>query len=331
MSPQTTALELFWTQDEFSAEEITETVEGQAADSIEVVALDASGNEVPGLQEALTAPSLFARGRVVVVRGVERLQGAGLERLKEALTTSAVADRVILLAVSERSPSGVLKSFEGVASVKRVPRPRRSALVAWVAARMRKAGLKPGRDAAPALIEAVGPNLRELASAVEQMAVRKHGSHVTRDDVVDQFQSFAEQPVWALFDALLNHQRLQAFRVLHALLAQGDDPLAVLFALVSQLRYVMRTRSLVERSASLDDQELASALRVSSGRAAVLRRQARRASWPWLMEFHRLLAEADVELKGGETQGPTVGTAMPPEICLERLVSRVLALAQVSA
>ena len=54
-------------------------------------------------------------------------------------------------------------------------------------------------------------------------------------------------------------------------------------------------------------------------RVAVIRRQSSRLPWDWLLDMHKLLAQADFELKGGED-----GAVLPSEMILERVVAGAL-------
>jgi DNA polymerase III delta subunit len=139
-----------------------------------------------------------------------------------------------------------------------------------------------------------------------------------RAQILEQFSLAGEQPIWVLFDAIVRHEGPKAFDILRRVIRQGDEPLAVLFAIVSQVRYLIRAKSLLERE-PMDESQLARALGVSAGRAAVLRRQAARLTWEWLLATHRLLAAADYDLKGGEE-----GAVLPPEVVLERVVAGAL-------
>lgn len=309
---------LIWAQDEFLAGELAERFASRAKPDEEVVHLEASSSEVPGLDEALFAPSLFASKRYVVVLGAERLGKPGGEQLRDRL--AAASDAEVAVVVTSERPPGLLTVLDGVAKVHRAPRPRRGELVAWVDGRLRSSGLDPARDAAGSLVEVVGTGLRDLAQAVDQLATRLRGSGaVTRDDVVGQFPPTAEQPIWALFDAIVAHDGPKAFRILHQTVAHGEDAMAILFAIVSQVRHVMRARSALERSPGISDNELARALGVSGGRAAVLRRQSGRLSWAWLVGAHAALADADIEVKGGDE-----GAAPPTDVVLERAVAKLL-------
>jgi DNA polymerase III subunit delta len=310
---------LIWSQDEFLAAELADRFAGRATANEEVVVLECATAEVPGLEEALFAPSLFASKRYVVLRGAERLGKPAIEHLRERLAAGTDAE-VAVVATSDRPPS-LVGALEGTVKVHRALRPRRGELVAWVEGRFKANGLDPTRDASASLVEVVGNGLRDLAQAVEQLATRLGGSGaVTREDVVAQFPPTAEQPMWALFDAVIAHDGPKAFRILHQTLAQGDDAMAILFSIVSQVRHVIRARSALERSSGISDQELSRVLGVSAGRAGVLRRQSGRLGWPWLLAAHAALSDADIELKGGEKEG----AAPPSEVVLERVVARLL-------
>ena len=91
------------------------------------------------------------------------------------------------------------------------------------------------------------------------------------------------------------------------------------FRILSQIRGIIRTKSLVERDPQIRDFDIAKALGVSEGRAAVMRRQCARLSWEWLLAVHRMCAEADHELKGGED-----GAVLPSEVVMERVVAGAL-------
>jgi DNA polymerase-3 subunit delta len=314
-----TNVHLILAEDEFLAGELVARLRTAMPPDTEEIRLDPESGDLPNLEEALFAQSLFASERFVVIEQAERLQAAGIKRLYDALARTPPAT-IAVIAVSERVPAALLKAVQTFAKTHRVPRPKRGELVNWVAKRLQAAGATHDRESPGLLVEALGSNLHDLARAIDQLTTRTNT--VTKDDVHAHFPRVAEQPVWALFDALGQGDGRKAFRVLHALLDHGEDAIAILFPLVSQIRYVMRAKSAVERSPSLNESQLAQALGVSPGRAAVLRRQSARLSWEWLLRMHRLAAEADFDLKGGD-EVRIVGV-LPPEIVLERLVDAAL-------
>jgi DNA polymerase-3 subunit delta len=311
-------IQLIWADDEFLASEMVAEITAKAGQDDEVVSLVCDGG-IPGLEEALFASSLFAKRRYVVIRKAESLKKPDIEMLATALGASAADPEVAIVATSDYQPTQLVKALHDFATLKKLARPRRGQLVAWVAKRMKFAGLRPNGDAAGTLVEAVGEGLRDLASAVDQLALRLGArTTVTRDVVLQHFSLKAEQPTWVLFEAIVRHEGPKALETLRRSLRAGDAPLAILGAIVSQVRYLIRAKSLIERG-PLGDDDLARTLGVSAGRAAVLRRQTSRLSWSWLLSVHRLLADADFEIKGGED-----GAVLPSEIVLERVVAGAL-------
>lgn len=311
---------IVWSQDALLADELVEDAASALATDGEVVAIDADRG-LDGLEEAIFAGSLFASERLVVVRNVQGLRSkADLERLATALSAPSVPSDVVVVAVAERTPTALLNALKGAGDVVRLARPRRGELINWVNKRLKRSGVNAGRDVGATLVEALGENLRDIAQAIDQLALRAgRGGSVDRDQVLEHFRPQAEQPIWVLFDAIVKHDGMKAFETLRRQLAAGDEPLPMLGAIVSQIRGIIRTKSLVERAGALHEGDLAKALGVTEGRAAVMRKQSSRLSWEWLVAVHRLCAEADFELKGGED-----GAVLPPDVVMERVVAGAL-------
>lgn len=308
-------IKLIWSQDELLATEAVEE-EIAAAAGAEVVTIDCDSG-IDDLEEAVFAGSLFSSHRLIVVRNAQVLKKSDVERLSAALHRDAVPSDVIVVAVADRIPSALADALKDVAKTDRLARPRRGELVNWVNKRLVRSGMQYAKDVGPSLIEALGENLRDIAQAVDQLALRaQDGRRIERKDVFEHFRPQSEQPIWILFDAIVKHDGMKAFETLRRQLAAGDEPLPMLGAIVSQVRGIMRTKSLIEIDPQLTDRDVAKALGVTEGRVGVMRRQCSRLSWDWLLAVHKLLARADFELKGGED-----GAVLPPEVVMERVVA----------
>lgn len=312
-------IRIVWSQDDLLADELVEDATAAMGVGAEIVTIDGDRG-IDGIEEALFAGSLFASERLVVVRNAQSLRKADVERLAGALGAEHVPTEVIVVAVADRAPTPLLNALKGTGEVVRLSRPRRGELVNWVNKRLKRAGVNAGRDVGATLVEALGESLRDIAQAIDQLALRVGtGGNVDREHVLQHFRPQAEQPIWVLFDAIVRHDGMKAFETLRRQLAAGDEPLPMLGALVSQIRGIIRTKSLVERAGPLHEGDVAKALGVSEGRAGVMRRQSSRLSWEWLVAVHRLCAEADFELKGGED-----GAVLPPDVVMERVVAGAL-------
>ncbi len=312
-------IKLVWSQDDLLADELVEDATSAVGPDGEVLVLDSDAG-LDGLEEAVFAGSLFASERLVVVRNAQSLRKADVERLAAALGAEKVPSDVVVVAIAERAPTALLNALRGVGDVVKLARPRRGELVNWVNKRLKRAGVNAGRDVGATLVEALGESLRDIAQAIDQLNLRAGtGGRIEREHVLEHFRPQAEQPIWVLFDAIVRHDGVKAFETLRRQLAAGDEPLPMLGAIVSQIRGIIRTKSLVERTPNLHEGDVARALGVSEGRAGVMRRQCSRLSWEWLVAVHRLCAEADFELKGGED-----GAVLPPDVVMERVVAGAL-------
>lgn len=310
--------QLVVSQDELLATELAEDAEAKFGKDSEIVHIDADAG-LDGIEEALFAGSLFSDRRLVILRNAQTLLKAGVERLATALRAEGDPADLIILAVTERPPTTLLNGLKGLAEVTRLNRPRRGELVAWVVKRMKKAGLVPSGDAAAALVDSVGENLRDLDQAIGQFALRSGaGTKISADDIAEHFARSAEQPAWILFDAIVKHEGGKAFEALRRLLDTGDA-LPLLGSLVSQIRGLMRVKSILEREPGTSDNDIARVTGMTPGRAGVMKRQCTRLSWDWLTGMHRMLAQADFELKGGED-----GAVLPGQIVMERVVAGAL-------
>ena len=312
-------IHIVWSPDGFLVQETVSDLLSRAPEGAEVLTLDASADGADGLAEALVATSLFASERIVALRGAEALRASAADELAR-LATSGVAAHLVVGVVADREPKRLLQAFGDAAKVHRLAVPRRGELIAWTLKRIEAAGLEADRKAVTTLVDAVGDDLRAIAQAVDQLATRLGtGGAVSEAAVVRHFPGSSPPPAWELFDALCARDAPTAFGVLRRLLDGGNDPIPLLFALVSQVRYVLRAAGEIERSAGLSDADLSRELGVSRGRATVLRRQAGRLDRRWLLAVYRRCAEADIDLKGGDE-----GAALPSELVLERLIGGAL-------
>lgn len=269
----------------------------------------------PNLVDALTSASLFSDQRAAVVACPPKMDTEAAEALAAAL--GATDMDVMVTLVSERAPATVLKKLEAVGRVHKLEAPKRWEVGKWVTARARKDGLKFDAKAAAALVELVGDDLRGLANALDQLRLRYGDKSVGEQEVRRQFDASAQPPVWDLFDAMLARDSAKAHRILGRLLGSGEDPMAILFAIASSVRALVKTKALGNPS----DSEISKTVGCSPGRAKVLKRQAGTADLDWLFGVLDACALADYEMKGGATDGPDAGRVPPPEQILTVVVS----------
>jgi DNA polymerase-3 subunit delta len=168
--------------------------------------------------------------------------------------------------------------------------------------------------AAAALVDAVGSDLRALASAVRQLLDDSEDRSMTPESVRRYFSGRAESTSFAVADDVLNGRTGAALGKLRWALATGVAPVLVTSALASGLRSLGKYLSESRHHANSD---IAQVIGVPPWKVKDLSRQA--AQWDGVGVGRALacVASADAAAKGAESD---------PGYALERMVMDVAAL-----
>ena len=171
--------------DEFLTERARLSIQKAAGEGVEVVRLKAS--EVSEGEIAMaTSPSLFGDNRVIVISDVEKV---GKELTQVLLT--AVADPgpgmtlVLIYTVtaktlkSKKKPPEIVAKLRKVGEVHEVFSLYPNELGSWATREFASHGVRPTPDVVQAVLDGVGSDLRELASAISQLVFVTNGN-VTR-------------------------------------------------------------------------------------------------------------------------------------------------------
>ena len=265
---------------------------------------DADVSEVAGADLTAGAlaehvsPSLFATCRVLVVRGVQDVSDTAAEALL-ALAASPPDDvRVILVHPGGPKGKRLLDGLRG-ATVReivceRLTRPEDQ--VAFVRSEVASAGGRMDEAAARRLVEAVGGDLRGLASAAAQLVA--DAEHGLVDDAVvgTYFEGRAEVKGWAVADRAVEGRTVVALEQLRWALETGTDPVLVTAALATAVRSLAR---LSGAPRGVRDADLARDLGVPPWKLRILRTQLRGWTPGGLVRAIRAVAAADLQVKGG--------------------------------
>lgn len=295
--------------DEFLADEALQRVRQETeTDPLAETYFDA-GIETAVLMNALGTPSLLGGRRLVVVREANDLKKDAVEALQSYLASPSPDVVLVLVA---RSRSKLDDAVKDVGAVISLDPPKGRALVGWLRERARQHQVMIDDRGAWALIDAVGPELRDLDAALQQLATGMGPqARVTAADVRERLPRLADERVYVFTDAVGERRPAVAMAALRRLLEQGDHPLVVFGALTSQVRRMLQARAYVEQGAKA----VADAVGLPGWRAERLARQARSYREEELVAALDVLARTDVELKGGD---------LPQEAALERAVLQIV-------
>jgi DNA polymerase-3 subunit delta len=295
--------------EEFLVEEALQKVRAETdADPLNEVTF---GPRAPAAEvlNALSTASLLGGRRLVVIRDADDMLKEGVDALAGYFESPAPGSVLVLVAAG-RTKLDAAVARTGVRVALDAPKGRR--LVGWIRRRASGHGLKVDDRAAWALIDSVGGELRDLdSSLIQLLSALGTGARVTGADVARAFPRNADQRIYVLTDAVGDRRLPVAMTNLRRLLLQGEDPLVLLGALAAHMRRMLRAR----RYAEMGTSAVADALGLPSWRAERLAKQARVYREAELVAAVGALAEADVEIKGGD---------LPPEAALERAVVKIV-------
>lgn len=274
----------------------------------------AAGELESGMLTQLTNPSLFGERTVLVVRAAHDLSKdvAGevvayladpADHVALVLTHSGVAKNKGLVDTARRLGARVV-------NCPKVVRP--SERVAFVREELGRAGRTATEPAARALLDAVGTDLREVASACAQLADDTDGL-IDEQLVARYYRGRAEVTSFQIADAAVEGRLADAVQQLRWLLSVGGSPLGVTAAMALGLRALVRVAGAGRVSRPAD---LARDLKMPPWKVDRARQQLRGWTPAGMTEAVRAVAAADEEVKTG---------AADKSYAVERAVAAVVA------
>jgi DNA polymerase-3 subunit delta len=268
-----------------------------------------STDDVQAVFYALDTQALFGGGRLVIVRG----SAADLDDESERLASWAESPPEGVAAVLMLDRSAKLRKALGArADVLELDAPKPWETADWLVKFIKGRGRVIKKEAAEALIEAVGTDLREIAIAAEQLTMATTGSIGV--DTVNKLFRGLESALYTFLDALLQRDRSSALRHVGALMRAGEHPLVIMQALSKQFRAVAVARDATRTPAAV----LAKEMGIATGYVNRAYKHGRNFDAGEIRHAFRLLADADLALKGG-----LLGEDNPPEMVMELLVSEL--------
>jgi DNA polymerase III subunit delta len=264
----------------------------------------------------MAAPSLFSSVRCVVVRQLEELPEESVDGLLAYAGAPAEDVALVLVHSGGARGSGVLaklRKLPGVTEAKSAEL-RPSEYPGFVASEVKRFGARIDGEAAAALVQAVGQDLRALAAAAHQLTHDFPGEAIEVAMVKKYFGGRAEAKSFAVADAAFSGRRQVAMEELRWALDGGTPPVLVTSAFAGGVRGLARFHSAPAR---LKEADLAREVGVPPWKLRTLREQSRGWSEAGLARAIRAVAQADADIKGA---------ASDAHYTLERLVLTITGL-----
>jgi DNA polymerase-3 subunit delta len=252
-----------------------------------------------------TSPSLFGEAKLVVVRGLE---DASDDLVADARALVAAPEPDVVLVLRHRTGTrgkGLLDAAKAAgAQVHLCPQVKTDAEKSdFVVREFRAARRQVTSEAVRALVEAVGQDLRELASACAQLMAdtlppqgRAADAPAVDADVVEQYYGGrVEATGFKVADAALAGQTDEALGLLRHALSSGVDPVPIVAVLAMGLRSLAKVSAVGNARAADAARELA----MAPWQVDKARRQLRGWSGDGLAAAIAAVADADLAVKGG--------------------------------
>lgn len=251
----------------------------------------------PGTLAELTSPSLFAERKVVVVRSAQDLAADSVKDVKAYLASPAEEITLVLLHAGGPKGKGLLDAARkvGAREVACAKLTKPADRLAFVRAEFRTAGRSATPEACQALVDAIGSDLRELASACAQLAADVEGA--IDDAVVARYYTGrAEASSFTVADRAVEGRTAEALEALRWSLATGVAPVLISSALAQGVRSIGK---LASAPRGMRPGDLARELGMPPWKIDRVRQQMRGWSADGVSSALRVVAAADAGVKGG--------------------------------
>ncbi len=184
-------------------------------------------------------------------------------------------------------------------------------LPGWLGERMRRAGLRPSREAVAMIADRVEGNLLAASQEVEKLRLLLGEGDISDADVSRAVANSSRFDVYKLADAALAGDPRRSLRILAGLREEGIEPPLVMWSLTKELRALARISDIVSV-----DRDLGGAMRkagVWNSRQALVRSCIARHSRDDFYQLLKAAGRADAAAKG---QGPGDAWQMAADILL---------------
>ena len=282
-------------------------------DGAEEHELAAAGLPVGQLADVL-APSLFGGHRLVVVTGVQECAGALADSLIGYAKDPDPDLTLVLVHFGGKRNEALVKAFRSAgAALDECPKVSSVGdRIAFVRNEVRQAGGRITADAASALVDAVGADLRQLSAAASQL-VSDFGGTIDADAVARFYRGQAEVTGFDVAERALMGDREQSVEQLRWALQRGVAHVLIADAIADSVRTAARVSSL----STSDPWELARILKLPAWKVKKGLAHARGWSIDGLQQAIGVTAELNADVKGA---------AASADYALERAIRRIVSI-----
>lgn len=278
-----------------------EAFDGESADPGAVVS---AANTLPFASER----------RLVVVRGVDRMDAAAQAMLAEYAKDPAPTACLVLVAKKMRKDSKLYRAVDAIKGVAEYKAPQRNEYTKWVIDLFAARGRRINADGAQALVGSVGRDLRRLETESDKIvAYAGERIDLDRGDVESVVVATAQVTVFDFLNAVGARHCGRALELLDDLMANGEELMGIHAMTLRHLRQLVGVRAFLDRGAAQAD--VARGVGMADWQARNAIEQANRFSAAELSRSLRDAASLEAKMKSGQGEPQVLFEVWLASVC----------------
>jgi len=205
------------------------------------------------LIETANLSPMMAERRILVARDFEKIKEDETELVLDYLKRPSPRTTLVFQAASLDQRRKLTAALMKTCTLVVFDRLSEGKAKRWVEKFLRRRGFLIEPMALGHLIGLVGTNLMRLVNELEKL-MSYAGSGTINDPMITELVPRArEHSSWELWDAIIERNRVRAFRLMERLLDDGSEPLVILGALAGLYRRMLAAKELMARQAPTDE------------------------------------------------------------------------------
>ena len=274
------------------------------------------GSQVDGgkIVDTASAYPMLAESRLVIVKEVNKLSGAGLEALAKYLERQSSTTRLVLIAekITARNKSWAkIKSNTCFVEFKQL---YDNQVMSWMEQYLRGRGYEITSDASILVHSRVGNNLRAIANELNKILLNLNGEkRIAAEDVQGVVGLSRTFSVFHLTDAIGNREIENALQIMSKMLDSGESHTGMLAMITRHFVSLLVIKGAVRQKKS--DNEIAALAGIAPYFVKKNKTMAAKYSFRLFENVFVCLLETDLKLKTSQ---------QPPKIALQTMLVQIL-------
>ncbi len=248
---------------------------------------------------------MMAQRRLVLVRSLDAVSASELEALIGYVQKPCPETLLVLVGEKLDGRGKFARAARDAKAWFEAEPPKQHEMAQLAEREARARGHRLSGEAAEALADFLGADLSALDDALERLSLFVgEGQDIELEHVGRCVAHARIESVWSLVDAVGQRDAKRALSAAASLLSDREPPLKILALIARQLRSVAKMRDALK--SGLGGQEAAQKAGVPPFKAREMAQSVKRFDDARLTHAFRLIAEADLALKGSKIPGPRV-------------------------